>query len=224
MLFYWLYLLGGYALLSCFGAAVCAGTIAILLRRGSAFSAAIAIIVLPLIAQRSAPRAEVFTTLMFAAYLSLLWENYQTGQARLIWLPLLMVAWVNLHLGFIAGLALIGGFVGLEILEMLFGKARRVAALDRLRRAWPWYLATAIATLINPWGWNLYSALVRQNRAMATHARFIAEWESAHWSWHGSLGTFSQQPNQYTLALLQSSSSSRDSWRWCRRSRERRSC
>ncbi len=57
-------------------------------------------------------------------------------------------------------------------------------------------------TVINPWGWNLYSALVRQNRAMATHARFIAEWEGAHWSWHGSLGTFSQQPNQYTLALL----------------------
>lgn len=202
ILFYWLYLLGGYALLSCFGAAVCAGTIAILLRRGSVFSAAIAIIVLPLIAQRSAPRAEVFTTLMFAAYLSLLWENYQTGRARLIWLPLLMVAWVNLHLGFIAGLALIVGFIGLDILEMFFGQVRRQAALDRLRRAWLWYLGTAVATLINPWGWSLFSALVRQNRAMATHSRFIAEWEGAHWSWHGSLGTFSQQPNQYTLALL----------------------
>ena len=202
VLFYWLYLLGGYALLSWFGAAVCAGTIAIVLRRGSAFTAALAIIVLPLIAQRSAPRAEIFTTLIFAAYLSLLWENYRTGRARLVWLPLLMVAWVNLHLGFIAGLALIGGFIGLEILELLFGQVRRQAALDRLRRAWPWYLATALATLLNPWGWNLYTALVRQNRAMATHARFIAEWESAHWSWHGLLGSFSQQPNQFTLAIV----------------------
>ena len=202
VLFYCLYRLGGYALLSWFGAAVCAGTVALLLRRGSAFTAAIAIIVLPLIAQRSAPRAEIFTTLLFAAYLSLLWENYKTGRARLIWLPLLMFGWVNLHLGFIAGLALIAGFIGLEILEMLFGRARRQAAIDRLRRAWPWYVTTALATLLNPWGWNLYSALVRQNRAMATHARFIAEWESAHWSWHGLVGSFSQQPNQFTLAIV----------------------
>jgi tetratricopeptide (TPR) repeat protein len=202
VLFYGLYLIGGYALLSWFGAAVCAGTIAILLRRGSAFTAAIAIIVVPLIAQRSAPRAEVFTTLLFAAYLSLLWENYETGRARLVWLPLLMVAWVNLHLGFISGLALIGGFIGLDVLELLFGTARRQAALDRLRRAWPWYLATALVTVINPWGWNLYSALVRQNRAMATHARFIAEWGSAHWSWHGSMGSFSEHPIQTSLAIV----------------------
>jgi tetratricopeptide (TPR) repeat protein len=201
--FYGVYLLGGYALLSWLGAIVCAGTIALLLRRGSAVTAAIAIVAIPAIAERTVPRAEMFTVLLFAAYLSLLWEHHQTGRARLLWLPLLMIAWVNLHLGFIAGLALIAGFVALEIFEMLLGQAKRRAALERLKRALPWYAATAAVTLVNPWGWNLYQALVRQNRAMAEHSQFIAEWASAQWNWHGgSMGTFLQQPMQYTLALL----------------------
>ena len=62
----------------------------------------------------------MFTVILFAAYLSILWQNYQTGQARLWLLPLLMIAWVNLHLGFVAGLAMIAAFVGIELLEMLF--------------------------------------------------------------------------------------------------------
>jgi hypothetical protein len=91
----------------------------LLLRRGSAFTAAIAIVAIPLIAERTGPRAEMFTVILFAAYLSILWQNYQSGRARLWLLPLLMIAWVNLHLGFIAGLALIVGFIGLELLEIL---------------------------------------------------------------------------------------------------------
>jgi tetratricopeptide (TPR) repeat protein len=202
LIFYGVYLLGGFALLSWMGAVTCAGTVALLLRRGSAFNAAVAILAIPLIAERTVPRAEMFTVLLFAAYLSLLWQNYRTGSARLFWLPLLMVAWVNLHLGFIAGLALILGFIGLEFLELLFGKARRTAALLRLKRALPWFAAAGAATLVNPWGWNLYSALIRQNRAMAGHSQFIAEWASAHWSWHGSFGRFPHQPTLYSLAMM----------------------
>ena len=103
LVFYAAYLLGGYALISWIGAAACVGAVALLLRRGSAVSAGIAIIAVPIIAARTAPRAEMFTVLLFAAYLSILWQNYQTGRARLWLLPLLMMAWVNLHLGFVAG-------------------------------------------------------------------------------------------------------------------------
>lgn len=202
LIFYGLYKLGGFGLLSWLGAVISVGTIAILLRRGSAMTAAVAIIALPLIADRTVPRAEMFTVLLFAAFLSLLWENFQTGRARLWLLPILMVAWVNLHLGFIAGFALIAGFIGLDVSELLFGRVRRIAALARLKGAFPWYAATAAATLVNPWGWNLYRALVRQNRAMATHAQIIAEWASAHWSWHASIGNFLLQPVLFTLSLL----------------------
>lgn len=202
LLFYAVYLLGGYALLSWLGAAACVGTIALLLRRGSAFTAGIAILAIPLIAERTTPRAELFTVILFAAFLSILWQNYQTGRARLWLLPLLMVAWVNLHLGFVAGLALIAGFVGAEWLELLSPQPTRSAALQRLRRSSPWFIATAVATLVNPWGWGLYRALVRQNRVMAQHTQLIDEWAKRQWNWAAGIPSFSQQPLQNTLICL----------------------
>src|ERR1039458_1815626 len=103
LFFYAAFLLGGYSLLSWVGAAACAGTLALLLRRGNIFSAAVALFAVPQIAARTTPRADMFTLVLFAAFLSLLWEQHETGSARLWLLPMLMVAWVNLHLGFSSG-------------------------------------------------------------------------------------------------------------------------
>jgi tetratricopeptide (TPR) repeat protein len=202
LVFYAAYLLGGFALISWMGAAACVGTVALLLRRGSVISAAIAILAVPLIATRTAPRADMFTVVLFAAYLSLLWQNYQTSRAPLWLLPLLMIAWVNLHLGFVAGLALIAAFVGVEVLELPSSDTRRREALQRLKRAWPWFAATAAATLVNPWGWGLYQALVRQDRAMELHSHFIAEWASSRWSWANPLGALSLRDTNNTFNLL----------------------
>ena len=110
-------MLGGFSLLSWLGAFACLATVALLLRRGSAVTAAIAIIAVPFIAYRTVPRSELFAVVLFAAYLSLLWENYQTGRAPLWWLPLLMVVWVNVHVSFFSGLGLLVGFAGLQALE-----------------------------------------------------------------------------------------------------------
>ena len=202
LLFYVIYLVGGYKLLSWLGAAVCVATVALLLRRGSAFTAAIAILAVPLIAERSSPRADIFTMLLFAAYLSILWQHFQTGRAQLWLLPVLMIAWVNLHLGFIAGLGLIVGFIGLEVLEVLSSKPRREKAWPRLKRLVPWLALTAAATLLNPWGWGLYRAISRQDRVMAQHAKLIAEWASGHWNWSGAIPSFAQLPMEHTLTLL----------------------
>ncbi|MGC2109764.1 MAG: tetratricopeptide repeat protein [Candidatus Korobacteraceae bacterium] len=202
LLFYWAYLLGGYAVISWIGAAACVGTVALLLRRGSAFSAAIAIVAIPLIAARTIPRSDMFTVVLFAAFLSLLWQHYETNRAPLWCLPLLMLAWVNLHLGFIAGLGLIVAFVGLDILEMLFSGTRRREAIQRLKQAIPWFIGTAAATLANPWGWGIYRAIVRQNRAMALHSQRIAEWASARWSWSAPLNTLSPRDPKNTFTFL----------------------
>lgn len=48
----------------------------------------------------------------------LLWRQHQGRRVRLWVLPLLMVAWVNLHLGFAAGLALVDAHVALEAAEI----------------------------------------------------------------------------------------------------------
>jgi len=182
LLFYGIYLLGGYSALSWFGAAVSAGTVALLLRRGSAVTAALAVVAIPRIAQHTTPRADMFSILLFAAFLSLLWEEHETGRARLWLLPILMIAWVNLHLGFVAGFTLLCAYLSIELLEMLWPERCKVAT-ERLQRCWPWFLATVAATLANPWAWGIYQALLRQNAVMAEHSQWIIEWGSARLSW-----------------------------------------
>ena len=183
ILFYLAFLLGGFALISWIGAAACVGTVALLLRRGSALSAAIAIISVPLIAARTTPRADMFTVVLFAAYLSLLWENYQTGKAQLWLLPLLMIAWVNLHFGFASGIALVLAYVAAELLETVLGSVRRRAAMEKLRRATPWLLLTGLATLVNPWGWNIYHGLLVEQRAYEQGQLWINEWAPVPINW-----------------------------------------
>jgi tetratricopeptide (TPR) repeat protein len=203
LIFYAAYLLGGYALISWIGAAACVGTVALLLRRGSAVSAGIAILAIPLIAYRTAPRADMFTVVLFAAFLSLLWENYETGHARLWLLPVLMVAWVNLHFGFAAGLGLMVAYVGIELSETVLGKAQRHDAMQRLRHASGWLLCTVLATLVNPWGWGIYRALIRQGRANPGQQFLIGEWTRVpvNWSAFGT-GLWLRQGNGAIYALL----------------------
>jgi len=187
ILFYLTYLAGGYALLSWLGALSCAGTVALLLRRDNIFQTTLAIIAVPLIANRTQPRAEMFTTILFAAFLGVLWRHgtsgHENGRRSRLWLlPILMVAWVNLHPGFIAGLALGAAYVGFEVLQLPFPD-RRAAALARVKHAWPWLALAGVATLANPWGVRIYSAVGNQARAQELHSSWIVEWGNVRPSW-----------------------------------------
>jgi len=175
LLFYAAFLLKGYGLLSWLGAIACVGTIALLLRRGSAITAALAVIAVSAIAARTAPRADMFTVVLFAAFLSILWEQYENGTGKLWLLPFLMVAWVNLHLGFISGLALTCAYTVSEA-TLVLDRQQRQRTWERLQAALPWLIATPFATLVNPWGWGIYQALLRQEAAMSVHSQRITEW------------------------------------------------
>jgi hypothetical protein len=100
-IFYTLWWLGGFAAISYFAAAGTAAVVALTLRWGSIVSAALAAMMVPLIASRTEARADLFSTVLIAVYIVLLWRYQQTGRARLWLLPVLMVVWVNAHLGFI---------------------------------------------------------------------------------------------------------------------------
>jgi tetratricopeptide (TPR) repeat protein len=203
LLLYAIYLLGGYSLLSWLGAAACVATVALLVRKGTAVSAALAIIAVPLVTARLNPRAEMFTVILFAAFLSILWENYQTGRARLWLLPALMLVWVNCHLGFVSGLALILAFIGVDVLEMILVDNRRQQTMQRLRGAIPWFVATALCTLANPWGWKIYEAILRQNRAMAEHSMWIVEWGKVPLDWRAVFnGLVPWRGNPFYLLLV----------------------
>lgn len=199
-LLYLAYLAGGFTLLSWISVAGCAGTVALLLRRGSAASAGIAILAVPLIAERTQPRADMFSVVFFAAFLSILWEYYQTGRAALWLLPVIMVIWVNFHFGFAAGLGLIAAYAGTEVLEVICGGERQLAAVERLRRAWKWLAATALATLVNSWGWGIYATVL--GRANTEQQRWIGEWKGVRFNWANARAAFSLGPSRSALFVL----------------------
>ncbi len=202
VLFYLVYLAGGYTLLAVLGAVACVSTVALVLRRGSWVMAALAILAIPKIALRSTPRAEIFTVVLFAAFLSLLWQQYETGRARLWLLPLLMIAWVNLHLGLTAGLGLIAGYILLECLEMVWPDRRR-SAIDHLRRAWPCFLATLGAMLVNPWGWRVFATSLHLMSPMTDHSQQILEWAPTQLNWTTFVSGLSlRNPNSLVTLLL----------------------
>ena len=175
VLLYSSFLLGNYSLLSWLGAAACVGTVAILLRRGHATVAVLAVLAVPMIAERTNPRAEMFTEVLFAGFVSLLWHYHRSGRGPVWALPALMLLWVNLHLGFIAGLGMCAAYVFLELSDAIV-RSHRVAALERLRRAAPWLLLTGLSTFLNPWGPRIYVALSRQQGLNRIHSRWIYEW------------------------------------------------
>lgn len=176
LVLYLSYAVGGSSLLSWLGAAASIGTVGLVLRRASVVGVVLAVVSVPLIAACTPPRTEMFTAVLFAAFVSILWQHHRSGDGRLWLLPMLMVLWVNLHLGFIAGLAMCAAYVGLE-LEEAIASSRRAEALVRLKKAGPWLIATVAATLANPWGWRIYRAIERQGSIVQTHSRWIWEWQ-----------------------------------------------
>jgi tetratricopeptide (TPR) repeat protein len=179
--FYLLFLAGGYSALSWLGAAATVATVALILRQGSRPAAVLAIIAVPTIAFRAIPRSELFTTVLFAAFAVILWRHYEGRRTWLWCLPLLMLAWVNLHTGFVAGIALMGAYGSVELCDLPF-PSRRSGAVIKLRRAFPWLGGSLVATLANPWGWRIYQAIAKQDAASQLHSDFIGEWSGVHFS------------------------------------------
>jgi hypothetical protein len=104
---------GGYAALSWLCALAGLGLSCwLLLRRAGAqllATAAILAVAVPSLAYRLTPRADLFTTLLFAILFTELWRRHRGLKAWMWLVPIIMLAWVNLHGGFIAGVAAIVG-------------------------------------------------------------------------------------------------------------------
>lgn len=99
---------------------------------GSLWPLVTAVVSLPLITNRPDVRPELFSYFFIAAFLRILQKN-----TRLIWLlPVLELAWVNLHIYFPAGIGLFGLWLFIDL------KKRNTYV--------PAFIATVAATFINP--------------------------------------------------------------------------
>ena len=66
------------------------------------------------------PRPVFVTMILFTVMLTLLLEAQRSGQIQMLyWLPLLFVVWANVHIQFLYGLAVVGLFVGINLLQRM---------------------------------------------------------------------------------------------------------
>lgn len=189
VLFYLVYSQFGYAGLSWVAALACLAIVAYLVRRRDIASIILSLLAVQSIAARTAPRADLFSTVFFALFLGELWSYHRGLRSRLWLFPVLMLCWVNLHPGFIAGLGALAAYVLLEIADLPFSE-RRQSALLRLRKSSPWLLAVIVVTVCNPWGVRIYkvaqtlSGLSGQVQGRINSSSFIGEFQGIPVSTH----------------------------------------
>lgn len=117
-------------------------------------------------------RPQVFSFLFFTLFLTIVHLYLQQWKNRLFLLPCFMVLWVNLHGGFLIGLALLGLVVAWKTLTR-FISGKEDLPLEPL---WLWVFVTAAATLVNPYGYKLLFFLYKS----LSMSRDISEWRPVH--------------------------------------------
>ena len=110
--------------------------------------------------------------------LELLWlDRYLRGKSRAIyWLPLVMIAWANLHGGFLFGLVPVGVAAFAEAVHWV----RRVDGdlhKRRTRNLILVFVGCVVAAAVNPNGIHLYGYVI-QPQFSGVQQSFIAEWQS----------------------------------------------
>jgi hypothetical protein len=179
---YLVYKLGGLTLVSlAFGAVTFVGFVLIWIRvRLENANMVIAAIVIGIAGLGGAavwgPRPQMITFTLTC--LEVLWlDRYLRGKSRAIyWLPLVMIAWANLHGGFLFGLVPVGVAAFVEAVHWV----RRVDGDVHKRRTRNLVLVFAgciVAALVTPNGIHLYSYVI-QPQFSSVQQNFIAEWQS----------------------------------------------
>lgn len=110
---------------------------------GLGLASIISFLVLPLIAERSEVRPEIFTYLFVSLFFWLLWE-YQKGRLPFKWLfllPIIQILWVNTHIYFFLGPVLIAVFL-LE--RLVFFSSQKIKKIGLI------LILVCLASLINP--------------------------------------------------------------------------
>ncbi|MGB7758439.1 MAG: hypothetical protein WBL61_01345 [Bryobacteraceae bacterium] len=108
-------------------------------------------------------RPHLFTLLFAVIFLNAL-DRVREGHTRIAgipWLaalPVLTIAWTNLHAGFLVGVLMIAIFGAGELLEVLLaaGDEGRAAGLDRAKKYFLSALACMAASLLNPYTYHLH--------------------------------------------------------------------
>jgi hypothetical protein len=109
-------------------------------------------------------RPHVFSWLFVVVWFQALdsWEIAPDAakNRRLLWLPVLMVLWVNVHGGFITGFVLLGIYLVSEFPQLLSASSRSARA-PRIKNLAGVTLLSLLATFVNPYGYKLHAHIYR---------------------------------------------------------------
>jgi hypothetical protein len=112
------------------------------------------------------PRPWLFTILFFILELTILTRARHTGRPHnLLWLPVIFALWANIHIEYIYGLLVLGLALAESVAAHWWS-----AAESRIRPApiGGILLASIAATLVNPYGWRVYSVVFDYSSRLAT--------------------------------------------------------
>lgn len=115
-------------------------------------------------------RSQIISYLFFLLILFIL-EKTKTKSRYLFFLPLLFFIWVNSHIGFFIGLIAFLFFIVKDNIRLLYDRTIHVTSNFATIVI---FIAAFLATLINPFGPNVYQEIV--NHATSSMNQMIAEW------------------------------------------------
>jgi hypothetical protein len=122
------------------------------------------------------PRPQMITFALVCVELYLIERFLRTGHRGLYALPLIMIAWANLHGGFVIAFLFLGLAVAVELVRWLIDRTD-VQARWRAGRVALVTVASAITGLLNPHGLSLYVYSWR-TQTSSVQQSFIEEWQS----------------------------------------------
>ena len=127
--------------------------------RASGISIIVAVFIVALSASVSTihwlARPHIFS-LLFTLIFYIVLDTYQNKKKNCLYiLPLLMIVWVNLHGGFLAGFLLLGVYVTGNLINAIFKKEVRHETAGKLRLLFLFTTLTLLASLLNPKGYEI---------------------------------------------------------------------
>lgn len=157
LIFYGLYLFGGYPLLSLLKPltiVLCGGLLWLWNhRRGVEAFILLPVLILCLVASMPSwlVRPQLWTFVFSLLYIHLLFRGRSESVRAWLWLPVIMVPWANLHAACVFGFALIGFFALAELVRIL----RKEANWPSLAKLSLVGAATVAASFVNPYGYRI---------------------------------------------------------------------
>ncbi len=138
------------------------------------------------------PRPGMLTILFVILELEILLLAARTGNTKTLWLlPPLLALWANWHIQFVYGLFVLGVFAAEPLIDTVTGYRPRAGTSLPAKQTWLVLAASALATLLNPYGWDIYSTV------------FLYAGQSGAYSTISELRAMTfREPQHYLLLLL----------------------